>query len=93
MLGDVHTRGCVPGGEVAGEAATAAAGTHPTGMHSCSTDVSFSSLPPSGLILQTDKITFISNFPENLEQTPPRPPPGSRPTPLPPVDRILDTRF
>ena len=36
MSGGVHVRGCVwQGGCMAGETATAADGTHPTGMHSC----------------------------------------------------------
>ena len=39
--GDMHGRGCVAWGHawqgacMAGESATAAGGTHPTGMHSC----------------------------------------------------------
>ena len=54
---------CMPGGGgVAGESATAAGGTHPTGMHSCSTDVSFSSLLSGAIILQTENVTLISNF-------------------------------
>ena len=48
--------------EVAGEAATAAGCKHPTGMHSCSTDVSFSSVPSSAIIIQAANVTLISNF-------------------------------
>ena len=36
MAGGIHGRGpCVGGGSMAGETATAAGGTHPTGIHSC----------------------------------------------------------